>query len=199
MRSLGRRNCTPFSTSTQAVPVTLELIGSRVHPEDTADVGGHDRQQPGEPKPNLNHEYRIVTPEEFNQVHSPWIGHATHNVEESAGISPRGSGRDTAPDDGGKSARARTPTCVRITQAIPGMLWSATPEGAVDDCNNPWLDFAAMTAEQAMGWGWATAIYPDDRDGLIATLALFVWPRSTPFNTVGTHAPFRRRVSLVLF
>jgi formate hydrogenlyase transcriptional activator len=54
-----------------------------------------------------------------------------------------------------------------ITQTIPGMLWSATPEGEVDYCNRPWLDFAAMTAEQASGWGWATAIYPADRDGLI--------------------------------
>jgi PAS domain S-box-containing protein len=54
-----------------------------------------------------------------------------------------------------------------ITQTIPGMLWTATHEGEVDYCNRPWLDFAAMTAEQAKGWGWATAIYPDDRDGLI--------------------------------
>ena len=47
------------------------------------------------------------------------------------------------------------------------MLWSAMPEGAVDFVNRPWLDFASMTAEQAEGWGWAAAIYPDDRDGLM--------------------------------
>jgi PAS domain S-box-containing protein len=47
------------------------------------------------------------------------------------------------------------------------MLWCATPEGAVDYCNHPWLDFASMTAEQAKGWGWAAAIYPEDRDGLL--------------------------------
>src|SRR5262249_44989917 len=49
----------------------------------------------------------------------------------------------------------------------PAMLWSATPEGAVDYCNRPWLDFTSMTADEAEGWGWATAIYPEDRDGLI--------------------------------
>jgi PAS domain S-box-containing protein len=43
------------------------------------------------------------------------------------------------------------------------MLWSAAP----DYCSRPWLDFADMTMEQANGWGWATAIYPDDRDGLL--------------------------------
>jgi len=50
---------------------------------------------------------------------------------------------------------------------IPAMLWSATPAGAVDYCNRPWLDFTSMTADQAQGWGWATAIYPEDCDGLI--------------------------------
>jgi formate hydrogenlyase transcriptional activator len=54
-----------------------------------------------------------------------------------------------------------------VTQTIPGMLWSATPEGYIDYFNRPCLDFTAMTTEQARGWGWMTAIYPDDRDSLI--------------------------------
>jgi PAS domain S-box-containing protein len=54
-----------------------------------------------------------------------------------------------------------------ITQTIPGMLWSATPQGEVDYCNRPWLDFTAMAPEQARGWGWTAAIHRDDRDGLI--------------------------------
>jgi PAS domain S-box-containing protein len=49
------------------------------------------------------------------------------------------------------------------------MLWSATPDGSVDYCNRPWLDFTAMTVEEAKGLGWATAVYPDDRDGLLET------------------------------
>jgi formate hydrogenlyase transcriptional activator len=51
--------------------------------------------------------------------------------------------------------------------SFPGMLWSATPEGAVDYCNRPWLDFASMTLEQAEGWGWAAAIYPEDHDRVL--------------------------------
>lgn len=47
------------------------------------------------------------------------------------------------------------------------MLWSARPEGAVDYSNRPWLEFTATTPELAEGWGWAAAIYPDDRDGLM--------------------------------
>jgi PAS domain-containing protein len=47
------------------------------------------------------------------------------------------------------------------------MLWSATPEGAVDYCNRPWLEFTSMTAQQAEGWEWARAIHPDDRKLLV--------------------------------
>jgi PAS domain S-box-containing protein len=54
-----------------------------------------------------------------------------------------------------------------VTQTIPGMLWSATQDGDVDYFNRPCLDFTAMTEEQARGWGWVTAIFPDDRDSLV--------------------------------
>ena len=54
-----------------------------------------------------------------------------------------------------------------VTQTIPGMLWSATPAGDVDYCNRQCLDFTAMSGEEARGWGWVTAIYPDDRNNLI--------------------------------
>ena len=54
-----------------------------------------------------------------------------------------------------------------IISTIPGMLWSAIPDGAVDYCNRPWLEFASMTAEQAKGWGWTAAIHQDDRKSVI--------------------------------
>jgi PAS domain S-box-containing protein len=70
----------------------------------------------------------------------------------------------------------------QITQTIPGMLWSTRPEGEVDYCNRPWLDFTAMTAEQAMGWGWTVAIYPDDRDNMIERWRSCL-ASGTPFDT----------------
>ena len=50
--------------------------------------------------------------------------------------------------------------------AIPTPAWSTRPDGSVDFLNQRWLDYAGMTAEQALGWGWGTAIHPDDRDSL---------------------------------
>ena len=54
-----------------------------------------------------------------------------------------------------------------IINTIPTMAWTTRPDGYCDFLNQRWLDYAGMTAEQAAGWGWAEAIHPDDRNGLV--------------------------------
>ena len=147
-----------------SLPVTLELIGSRVHPEDLPmleDMIARARRAEGQ----FEYEHRIVMPDgSIKYIHL--IGHTTHNAEgrlEYIGAAQDVTQRRVAEDQ----LRERELNLHRITQTIPGMLWSATPDGAFDYCNRPWLDFTAMTAEQAEGWGWVTAIHPDDRDARI--------------------------------
>jgi len=46
------------------------------------------------------------------------------------------------------------------------MLWSATPEGAIDYCNARFLEYTGFDAEQLMGSGGFTKIlHPDRRCG----------------------------------
>jgi PAS domain S-box-containing protein len=53
----------------------------------------------------------------------------------------------------------------QLTETIPVMLWSATPEGAIDYCNARFLDYTGFDAEQLMGSGGFTKIlHPDDLD-----------------------------------
>src|SRR5262249_52194797 len=147
-----------------ATPVTLELIGSRVHSEDRPmleDMVVRARRGEG----HFAYEHRIVMPDgSIKYIHL-----AGHTVPDANGrLEYIGAAQDvTERRLAEERLRERELTLRRITQTIPGMLWSATPEGEVDYCNRPWLEFVAMTEEQAKGWGWATAIYPDDRDGLI--------------------------------
>ena len=54
-----------------------------------------------------------------------------------------------------------------IIDTIPTTAWTTRPDGYCDFLNQRWLDYAGMTAEQAAGWGWAEAIHPDDRKGLV--------------------------------
>ena len=50
----------------------------------------------------------------------------------------------------------------RIMDTIPGLVWSALPEGDVEFCNQRWLDYTGMSLNDVKGWGWATAVHPQD-------------------------------------
>jgi len=49
-----------------------------------------------------------------------------------------------------------------LTETIPEMLWSATPEGVIDYCNARVLDYTGFSAEEIMGDGWLRLLHPDD-------------------------------------
>src|SRR3984893_9946764 len=52
-----------------------------------------------------------------------------------------------------------------LTETIPVMLWSATPDGAIDYCNARFLEYTGFDAEQVMGrGGFAKLLHPDDVD-----------------------------------
>ena len=54
-----------------------------------------------------------------------------------------------------------------VIETIPSMAWSAAADGAAEFFNRRWLDFAGLTADQAKGWGWTTAVHPDDFNALV--------------------------------
>src|SRR6266481_3398434 len=72
----------------------------------------------------------------------------------------------------------------RMTETIPQMLWSATPQGVVDYCNARVLDYTGFSAEEIMGGGWMKLLHPDD----IAETTR-VW-----MSCVRTGAPYRVEV-----
>jgi len=54
-----------------------------------------------------------------------------------------------------------------VIETIPSMAWSAAADGAAEFFNRRWLDYAGLTADQAQGSGWTTAVHPDDLNGLV--------------------------------
>jgi PAS domain S-box-containing protein len=50
-----------------------------------------------------------------------------------------------------------------VTDTIPALVWSASPDGAVEYFNERWLAYTGLTLEQARGWGFIDAYHPDDR------------------------------------
>jgi PAS domain S-box-containing protein len=52
----------------------------------------------------------------------------------------------------------------QLTETIPEMLWSATPEGEIDYCNSRFFNYTGFSNEAVMGEGWQKTIHPDDAD-----------------------------------
>jgi PAS domain S-box-containing protein len=55
-----------------------------------------------------------------------------------------------------------------IVDTIPALAWSAHPDGAAEFFNAHYLEFVGLSAAQARGWGWTTAVHPDDLNDLAA-------------------------------
>jgi formate hydrogenlyase transcriptional activator len=53
-----------------------------------------------------------------------------------------------------------------VVETIPVMAWSAAPDGTAEFFNRRWLDYAGLSADQVKGWGWTSAVHPDDLNGL---------------------------------
>jgi diguanylate cyclase (GGDEF)-like protein/PAS domain S-box-containing protein len=55
-----------------------------------------------------------------------------------------------------------------LAEAIPQIVWTATPEGGIDFCNGRWYQLSGFSQEQTLGWGWANGLHPDDRPVVLA-------------------------------
>ncbi|MHA6246422.1 PAS domain-containing sensor histidine kinase [Pontibacter sp. CAU 1760] len=51
-----------------------------------------------------------------------------------------------------------------LAESIPHVVWSADANGHVDYFNQQWYSYTRMTEEETLGFGWAPALHPDDRE-----------------------------------
>jgi diguanylate cyclase (GGDEF)-like protein/PAS domain S-box-containing protein len=49
-----------------------------------------------------------------------------------------------------------------LAEAIPEIVWTASPDGMTDYCNKRWYQVTGMSEEQTLGRGWTNAIHPED-------------------------------------
>jgi PAS domain S-box-containing protein len=50
----------------------------------------------------------------------------------------------------------------QVINTTPGLAWTARPDGSSDFLNQQWLDYAGLSMEDAVGWGFMVAIHPED-------------------------------------
>jgi len=49
-----------------------------------------------------------------------------------------------------------------LADAMPQLVWTATPTGEMDYVNDRWVVYTGLTAEESCGFGWLAALHPDD-------------------------------------
>ena len=55
----------------------------------------------------------------------------------------------------------------RAVDALPGLVWTALPEGDVDFVNQRWCEYTGLGVDEAYGDGWQTTVHPEDLPRLI--------------------------------
>jgi PAS domain S-box-containing protein len=55
----------------------------------------------------------------------------------------------------------------RVVDALPGLIWTARPNGHFDFFNRRWREYTGLSLQEASGWGWQTAIHPEDLPKLV--------------------------------
>lgn len=49
-----------------------------------------------------------------------------------------------------------------MCDAMPQLVWTTTPEGNLDFCNQRWYEFTGLTPDASVQHGWTRAVHPDD-------------------------------------
>jgi PAS domain S-box-containing protein len=73
-----------------------------------------------------------------------------------------------------------------LADTIPVMVWTADAGGWLDWYNQRWYAYTGQAPEEAAGWGWQTALHPDD-----APSVMEAWPQA-----VATGSPFEMEFRL---
>src|ERR1700731_3498850 len=52
----------------------------------------------------------------------------------------------------------------RLTEALPQLVWSATPDGVCDYFSTRWTEYTGVAESELLGWRWMGVLHPDDRE-----------------------------------
>ena len=148
-----------------AEKITLEMIMERVHPEDRASVfdlverasisGGA-----------IDCEYRLLFADgRIKHLHvlAKPLQSACDELEFAGAVIDITQAKKAEEKLRLSERELRT-----LVEAIPAYVGTNQPDGSVDFISQSWLDYTGFSREQGMGWGWGSAIHPEDFDRVLA-------------------------------
>ncbi len=145
--------------------VTLDMIVERVHPEDRNLVLEQiERASTG--CGAIDCEYRLLFPDDrikYVHVLARPLGTASDDLEFAGAVIDITEGKRAE-----EKIRFRERELRTIIEIMPAYVGTSLPDGTVDFLSPSWLDYSGQTREEAMGWGWAGVLHPDDIDRALA-------------------------------
>lgn len=59
---------------------------------------------------------------------------------------------------------------ISVVDALPGLVWTALPDGQVDFVNHQWRQYTGISLKDSCGDGWQVAIHPEDLPHVVEQL-----------------------------
>jgi PAS domain S-box-containing protein len=148
----------------RAAKPTLDMVVERIHPQDRA-LAQQVIDRASQTGTDFEHEYRLLLADgRSKQVHA--IAHALQDSSgnrEFIGAVTDITERKTAEE----KIRSNENELRTLIEAIPAYVGTNRPDGSVDFISQSWLDYTGFSREQGMGWGWGSAIHPEDFDRVV--------------------------------
>jgi len=144
---------------------TLNMLVARLHPQDRA-FFQQVIDRATQTATDFEHEYRLLLADgRVKHVHA--IAHVLEDGSgnrEFIGAVTDITERKTAEEKILCNERElRT-----LIDVMPAFVGTCLPDGTADFLSQSWLEYSGQTTEEAMGWGWAGALHPDDADRVLA-------------------------------
>ena len=83
-----------------------------------------------------------------------------------------------------------------IVEALPGLVWTTQADGRSDFVNRGWREYTGLGLDEAIGYGWQTAIHPDDLTSFVESWGAIRAIRRRQGDRCAV-APLRRTIPLV--
>src|SRR5271169_4198374 len=147
-----------------AEKATLDMIVERVHPEDrnfvlqlverASTIGGA-----------IDCEYRLLFPDDrvkYVRILARPLGTDSDDLEFAGAVIDITEAKRAEEKIRLSERELRT-----LVETIPAFVGTALPDGSVDFISQSWLDYTGFSREQGMGWGWGSAIHPEELDRVL--------------------------------
>ena len=161
----------------RAIKPTLEMILSRIHPDDR-DLVQQTLDRVIETKDDFDLEHRLLMPDgsvKHLHVLARALTTPSGNLEFVGAVTDvtKQVQTETTLEKALQEIKRRNETLRAsehnldlIINTIPALAWSARPDGSAEFFNQHYLEYVGLSAEQVKDWGWTVAVHPDDLNGL---------------------------------